>query len=58
MIARPTKARAEKVRQNNLTEYINANSSSARVLLATPDTLHFSADIQLSDELYERLGKA
>jgi hypothetical protein len=26
-----------------------------RMVLAAPDTLHFSADLQLSDELYEKL---
>jgi hypothetical protein len=38
-----------------MAEHIGTPSSSARLLLASPDTLHFSADIQLSDELHEKL---
>ena len=40
-----------------MTGHIGVDSSSARVLLAAPDTLHFSADIQLSDELHEKLER-
>ncbi|MGO8949954.1 MAG: hypothetical protein ACLQUY_20325 [Ktedonobacterales bacterium] len=40
-----------------MTEHIDVDSSPARVLLAAPDTLHFSADTQLSDDLYERLER-
>ena len=37
-----------------MTGHIGVDSSSARMLLAAPDTLHFSADIQLSDELHAK----
>jgi hypothetical protein len=40
-----------------MTGHTDVDSSSARVLLATPDTLHFSADIRLSDELHEKLER-
>jgi hypothetical protein len=40
-----------------MTGHIDVDSSSARVLLAAPGTLHFSTDIQLSDELHEKLER-
>ena len=40
-----------------MAEHESKPSSSARLLLAAPDTLHFSTDIQLSDELYEKLER-
>jgi hypothetical protein len=36
---------------------VDADSSLGRLLLAAPDTLHFSADIQLGDELHEKLER-
>ena len=40
-----------------MAELMGTPSSSARLLLASPDTLHFSADIQLSDEFHEKLER-
>jgi hypothetical protein len=40
-----------------MAEHLSTPASSARLLLASPDTLHFSADIQLSDELHEKLER-
>jgi hypothetical protein len=40
-----------------MAEHESKPSSSARLLLAAPDTLHFSADIQLSDELHGKLER-
>ncbi|MGO8949964.1 MAG: hypothetical protein ACLQUY_20375 [Ktedonobacterales bacterium] len=40
-----------------MTEHANLDSSLARVLLAAPDTLHFSADVRLSNDLHERLDR-
>jgi hypothetical protein len=40
-----------------VTDQVGLDCSSARVLLAVPDTLHFSADIQLSDALHDRLER-
>ena len=40
-----------------MTGHIDVDSFCARVLLAAPDTLHFSADIQLSDELHAKLER-
>ena len=40
-----------------MAEHIDLDSSSVRVLLAAPDTLHFSVDIQITDELHEKLER-
>ena len=40
-----------------MAEHVSTHLSSARLLLASPDTLHFSADIQLGDELHKRLDR-
>ena len=40
-----------------MAEHGSTPPSSTRLLLAAPDTLHFSADIQLSDELHEKLER-
>ena len=40
-----------------MTGPIDLDSPSARVLLAAPDTLHLSADIQITDELQEKLER-
>jgi hypothetical protein len=41
-----------------MTEHVDVDSSVAHLLLAQHDTLHFSADMKVSDELYEKLGGA
>ena len=40
-----------------MAEHIDLDSSSVRVLLAAPDTLHFSVDIQITDEPHEKLER-
>jgi hypothetical protein len=40
-----------------MAQRVVTDSSSGRLLLAAPDTVHLSADIQLSDELREKLER-